>query len=150
MKFPKLYSFYFNGEMHEAGGRPRMLAPFASQPRSRIVASGVGRYSFMKSRFNGFYFANLAMSKFGLCPHHADWPGDVMWTYRFVECAMVGTLPVVFRETPLDEQFTRGFYFLWDDEVCAWRPDAVQVLKWSKANRSLAESRFRLPTNLSV
>jgi len=112
----KKYDFYFNGYMPESGGRKELLAPFFDK-KSKIISSDVGRKPDSKTKFNLDYFQGLAQSKYGLCPHQKDFKGikDTMWTYRFIECCMVKSIPVIFKETPLGSKFLEGFSYLYDD-----------------------------------
>lgn len=114
----KVLTYYFNGNMSDTGGRKRMLSKFFNR-NSKIVESDYGRSRFTKNKFNNYYYSELATSKFGLCPHQKDFVGnpETMWTYRFIECCMVLTVPVVFKETPLGEKFLKGFYYINDEEA---------------------------------
>ena len=114
----KKIGFYFNGFMTPKGERKKMLAPFEKFKDSLIISSEDGRIQDSKDKFNESYFSDFAKSKFGLCPHQANWPGskEHMWTYRFIESCIVGAIPVVFEETPLGEKFTKGFYVLKDSD----------------------------------
>lgn len=114
----KVLTFYFNGNMSDAGGRKEMLSKF-ERDDSKLVESDYGRSKYTKKKFNNIYYAELASSKFGLCPHQKDFVGnqETMWTYRFIECCMVLTIPVIFKETPLGEKFINGFYYVDDEEV---------------------------------
>ncbi len=109
----KKTDFYFNGNMESTGGRKEMLACFINDKNSKIIESNFGRSPFNKYKFNYEYFLELSQSKYGLCPHQKDFTGntDTMWTYRFLECCMVRTIPVVFTETPLGHVFLEGFYY---------------------------------------
>jgi hypothetical protein len=140
----KELDFYFNGNMNEAGARREMLSPFASLPRTRLVNSNAGRLNFLKARFNRRYFRALAGAKFGLCPHQRDWPGDeqTRWTYRFIECCMVNTLPVVFDEAPLGEKFVAGFHFHMSQAALAGRVEYSDAA--ARANAALAGRVFTL------
>ncbi|OCL92390.1 hypothetical protein [Arcobacter porcinus] len=113
----KKHKFYFNGNMSNDGGRKAMLAPFANFSDTKIVESDYGRSPFTKNKFNKIYYKELSFSEFGLCPHQKDFIGnsDTMWTYRFIECCMVNTIPVIFNEAPLGKNFTSGFHFYTDD-----------------------------------
>lgn len=114
----KLITYYFNGNMSNDGGRKKMLSRF-SHLDSKLIESNYGRSRFTKNKFNDQYYSELATSKFGLCPHQKDFKGnqETMWTYRFIECCMVLTIPVIFKETPLGEKFINGFYYVNDEEV---------------------------------
>ncbi len=117
-KCQKKYKFYFNGNMSSTGGRKEMLTPFEKRG-AMIIESNDGRSRYKKkSLFNMNYFRGLAEGEFGLCPHQKDFVGnkDTMWTYRFIECCMTNTIPVVFKETPLGNVFCSGFYFVTDEQ----------------------------------
>ena len=133
-KSEKIYNYYFNGNMSESGGRKRMLTPFMNIGGTVIVESEDGRIEDKKDKFNKEYFQGLANSKFGLCPHQADWQGnpDALWTYRFIECCFVNAMPVLFKEAPLSENFTKAFYFLWDEDILA-SDEATQIYNETKA-----------------
>ena len=146
----KDYDFYFNGNMDENGGRKKLLEPFANHPNAKLIESNFGRFSFFKSFYNKSYYKGLARSKFGLCPHQTNWPGpkDRMWTYRFIECCFVGTLPVVFNTTPLGSSFIEGFEYFTDDYLLGRDPgeefDYIKVA----INRELAKKRFLLSDDI--
>ena len=139
----KEYEFYFNGNMSESGERSKMLRPFMGRPHSVIIASDEGRIQNKKDKFNLSYFSEFAKSRFGLCPHQADWTGDkdAMWTYRFIESCFVEAIPVIFKEAPLGEKFTSGFHSLWDTEV---NDDIVYDAWKAVENKCLAKERFLL------
>ena len=115
----KTISYYFNGNMSETGGRKIMLQPFFSLLDAIVIESDDGRVADKKDKFNEQYFQGLANAKYGLCPHQADWVGneDSLWTYRFVECCLVEAIPILFKKAPLSENFTKDFYFLWDNQI---------------------------------
>lgn len=115
----KVTKYYFNGNMSESGKRSEMLSQFMNRNDAIIISSDFGRSQFNKFKFNHEYFRGLASSIFGLCPHQADWngPRETIWTYRFIECCMTNTIPVIFRDTPLGDEFTDGFFFIYDDEL---------------------------------
>jgi hypothetical protein len=138
---PKTLGFYFAGYFVPAGGRREMLSRWRGAHGAVIVQSSEGRKPNHKGSWHPAYYEPLASAEFGLCPHHTNWrgPRETMWTYRFVDCCLVGTIPLLFRATPLGEEFTRGFRFAWDDdEAFAYRPEDAAH------NRALAEERFRL------
>lgn len=101
------------------GKRMNLLEPFKERNDTSIIASNDGRVQRNKNRFNENYFLGLANSKFGLCPHQLNWPGDKskLWTYRFIECCFTKTIPILFRKTPLGEDFIKDFIYFWDDDV---------------------------------
>ena len=118
MENKKEYKYYFNGFCDTAGGREQLLAPF-QRTEAKIIFSNDGRDSEKKRIFNTEYFEGLSKSEFGLCPHQLNWKGnkETMWTYRFIECCMVGSIPIVFNQTPLSEEFTSDIVFYMDDEM---------------------------------
>jgi hypothetical protein len=118
-KQAKTIKYYFNGNMADSGKRKDMLSCFANRNDSILISSNYGRQQLNKFKFNDEYFSGLASATFGLCPHQADWTGpkETMWTYRFIECCMTKTIPILFRDTPLGEKFTEGFFFLYNDEL---------------------------------
>lgn len=141
----KEISFYFNGNMSDSGQRAILLEPFINLPKAKIISSNEGRVNRKKNKFNSAYFTDFANSKFGLCPHQVNWIGSVdhMWTYRFIESCFAGAIPVLFKKTPLGEEFIKGFNFVWDDEIISnlerndlFDPNLV------KDNISLAKERF--------
>ncbi len=121
-----------------------MLFAFQNAANSKIISSDAGRWKWFKGKFDWLYFSQLAKSKFGLCPNQANWPGDFYWTYRFVDRALVGAIPVLFRQTPLSEEFVGGFSYVWDDSVPSGLSD-VKRIEMAEHNYQLALSRFRLP-----
>jgi len=121
-----------------------MLLAFQNVSSSKIVASQAGRWKWFKGKFDWWYFAQLANSKFGLCPNQADWPGDFFWTYRFVDCLIAGAIPVLFRMTPLSNEFVAGFHLVWDDDLPSGISESKRI-EMAEHNYQLALSRFRLP-----
>ncbi len=144
----KSINLYFNGYMNESGKRSVMLEPFMSLLNTVIISSNEGRIESKKDVFNDEYFNQFAKSKYGLCPHQADWPGtkESMWTYRFIESCFVEAIPVLFKKSPLGEKFIRGFYFLWDVDFENSKEDIILEYKLDIAqkNRLLAKERFCL------
>ena len=150
----KQIRFFFAGDMRSRGGRHgmirRFVAGFPSQQLS-ITDSRWGKRPENKDVFDlDNYYFRLAQSEFGLCPHHLDWggPRDTVWTYRFIDCVMVGTIPVLFEATPLADSFVEGFRYVWDDDGTYGMadPDAWYTFRKDFAfeNRALAEDRFTL------
>lgn len=142
----KFVNYYFNGNMSDSGGRKKMLEPFAKMPNSVIVESNDGRIEEKKDKFNNEYFQGLANAMFGLCPHQADWQGtqDALWTYRFIECCFVKTIPVLFKEAPLSIKFTEGFNKLWAHEILSSDEIKAYNGKHAEENNKLAKQRFCL------
>lgn len=137
---PRSIHLYFVGSVNRGNGRRPLLEPFWHHPDAVIIESTRGRTD-AKNRWDPEYYEALATAEFGLCPHHLNWPGPWthLWTYRFVDCCLVGTIPVLFRPTPLAPWFVEGFRYAWDDagSFTYSREDAEH-------NRTLAEERFRL------
>jgi hypothetical protein len=140
---PKPMRFFFQGDPGQQ--REGLLEPWR-EPIGQVRWSLFGRDKTRKDQWDRVYFGRLADAEFGLCPHHPEWlakgwgPAETMWTYRFIDCVLVGTIPVLFRATPLGPEFVEGFTVAWDD-------DATFVYDRAAAaeNRVLAERRFRLP-----
>jgi len=139
----KQYKYYFNGFCDTAGGREELLAPF-QPPEAVIVYSDDGRNAEKKKIFNTEYFEGLSKAEFGLCPHQLNWKGnrETMWTYRFIECCMVGAIPVVFDRTPLSEAFTQGIVFYTDSEVLG--RDIAYSRETAEANYAAAYEKHTL------
>lgn len=144
----KKIDFYFNGNMSNTGSREDMLKPFMNRKNSLVINSNVGRINFFKHRFNKNYYEGLAQSKFGLCPHQSDWPGPIenIWTYRFIECCMVKSIPVVFDETPLGVNFTNGFHFQLSSEII--NGECFYSSEKAESNFKLVKERFSLTDEL--
>tara|TARA_R110002020_G_scaffold318950_4_gene534640 strand:+ start:684 stop:1379 length:696 start_codon:yes stop_codon:yes gene_type:complete len=145
VKKKKKYSFYFNGYINDNGGRKKLLELFSRLPNSKIISSNDGRIPKNKDVFNKSYFNELADSQFGLCPHQLDWQGDLnaLWTYRFIECCFVNTIPVLFKKTPLSEKFIKGFNFYWDDDILNnLNLDSKKLTHMSIHNKQLASEIF--------
>lgn len=121
-----------------------MLSAFQNVSNSKIVSSDAGRWKCLKGKYDWVYFSQLGNSKFGLCPNQADWPGDFFWTYRFVDCLLAGTIPVLFRLTPLSDDFVDGFFFIWDNSLLSGISETERI-KMAERNYQLALSRFRFP-----
>lgn len=132
---PKERRHFFRGYMGE--GRRTMLAPYADD----VEESGFGRDRAKKDAWDEGYFRALASAEFGLCPHHPEWPGprETLWTYRFVDCVLVGAIPVLFRATPLGAAFTEGFHVAWDDD-----PPHKFDPEHAHHNHALGRERFSL------
>ena len=140
----KEYNFYFNGFVGKGSVRETLLAEFIKREDCKIVWSNDGRNVNNKQKFNLDYFVGLSKSKYGLCPHQPDWPGDIqsLWTYRYIECLMVGVIPVNFRKTPLSTTFTEDTQFEWDDDVL--KIDLSTNRNVLDHNYKVALSRFTL------
>ena len=144
----KQTNFYFNGNMDIDGKRLNLLQAFNKRDDTIIIASNNGRIQRNKNRFNENYFLGLANSKFGLCPHQLNWPGDKskLWTYRFIECCFTKTIPILFRKTPLGENFIKSFIYFWDDAVLGenFYIDDDRFKQITTHNLTLARDKFCL------
>ena len=139
----KVHQYFFQGVVEGWGQRSRMFNTFTrTHRRTEIVVSVRGRDGKQKGNWDNDYYTRLARATFGLCPHHVNFPhkGYGLWTYRFIECCMVGTIPILFRETPLRESFVEGFHYEWDDKR-KHKFDAVHAAH----NLVLVQERFGLP-----
>lgn len=146
LNIDKSITFYFNGFMGDDEGRRSLLKPFEAVPKALIISSSHGRKRRLKGEVNLEYYAGLGKSKFGLCPHQLDWPGSWshMWTYRFIDCVIAGSVPVLFRKTPLAESFVSGFNFYWDDEILDKYRNVGnnEILSQAGSNLERAKERF--------
>lgn len=145
---PKYRTFYFKGNMDDGGGRQKMLEPFNMRKDAKVVATNRGRMNDTKDQFDFSYFIPLAGSKFGLCPNQIDWPGATHWTYRFIECLMVKTFPVLFKDAPLSPVFVKEFHFTWQDIVLERDFRVSNYQSQVTENFELAKSVFRLPIHV--
>lgn len=143
----KKYKFYFNGNMSSDGGRKRILEKF-EEYNSKIIESNYGRSILSKNKFNEPYYEELSLSEFGLCPHHKNFIGnqETMWTYRFIECCMVKTLPIIFSETPLGKEFIQDFHYF-SDEFIISNQNLFDVEK-ANDNYELAFKKFTLNNSI--
>ena len=139
----KTFDFYFNGNTDESGKRNILLEPFKKFKKSIIISSNDGRKIKNKGKFNLEYFEPFALSKFGLCPHQMDWDVSFknMWTYRFIESCFVGAIPVLFKETPLGQDFIHNFYYEWNTEIIKNESYEYKE-KEAKKNRELSKLIF--------
>lgn len=140
----KKYRFYFNGNSGSNGSRAKLLDSFSQRDDSFIVFTDEGRMMKNKYKQNLSYFEELSASHYGLCPHQLNWPGDVskLWTYRFIECLMVKTMPVNFRETPLCDSFAGKFAFVWNDDIKT--SEMIPLDSVLEKNYTLAKEIFTL------
>ena len=113
----KEYKYYFNGNMSASGRRKDLLDPFIGD-ETVIIESNDGRSILNKSKFNLDYYLGLSKAWYGLCPHQLDWTGSLksLWTYRVIECCMVKTIPLTFKETPLSDEFLEGITFTTNEQ----------------------------------
>jgi len=114
----KQYDFCFVGHF-ESFGREESLRPFMNK-NSYIKHSEVGRQK-KKYDFDTNYYQIMCNSKFGLVPNHVDkrrpkkWQHPNAWSYRFIETIISNAVPVLFKESPLGNEWIKGFKFLWND-----------------------------------
>lgn len=114
----KTVDFFFDGYPGDDEGRKTLLQPFVHR-NSIIRYSNNGRKPTSKGVYNKPYFDDMASSRFALCPNQKDWPHkqNFVWTYRFVEACMAFSIPIIFRETPLSDEFTTGISYFYDDQI---------------------------------
>jgi hypothetical protein len=86
----------------------RELALERWKSNAKIVATNGGRVG--KTRYwDETYINAMGKAEFGLCPD-----GGFPWSYRFVECCLLGVTPIV--QTECD--WYKGFYYhKWNDET---------------------------------
>lgn len=113
----KLYEYCFVGAMEQKLGRARLLEPFLG-PDSVIKDSSYGRSAATKYQYRDDYYQLISNSRYCLCPNHiSPWHQHAWgWTYRFIESIFCRTIPVVFRETWLGENFVQDLYYVWDTD----------------------------------
>lgn len=139
----KIYDYCFVGHF-ESFGREESLRPFMDK-NSYIQHSEVGRQK-KKYDFDTNYYQIMCNSKFGLVPNHVSnknpkkWQHPNAWSYRFVESIISNTIPVLFRESPLGENWIRGFKVLWNDSN--FNLDDEQYNRLLKRNKELALHKF--------
>jgi hypothetical protein len=138
------FKYSFVGAITASGGRKAMLAPFTGE--GNLILATTHQRGRAKGTFDKRYYSILRATQFALCPNHIDWPGPpaYAWTYRFVEAALTGAIPICFREAPLGEHFITGFTFYWADEPLThvYRADIAE------RNLQLALERHVSPTTL--
>ena len=113
----KIYNYCFIGSMDKELGREELLTQFGG-PNSKIQHSRYGRNPTTKYTFKLDYYQTIANSWFSLCPVHVgEWYlHEYAWTYRFIESCFCKTIPIVFKKTPLGENFVKDIKFYWDDQ----------------------------------
>jgi len=139
----KIYDFCFVGHF-ESFGREESLKPFMDK-NSYIKHSEVGRQK-EKYDFDTSYYQVMCNSKFSLVPNHVSsknpkkWQHPNAWSYRFIEAIISNSLPVLFRESSLGENWIRGFKVLWNDSN--FDLSSEQYNRLLKRNKDLALERF--------
>lgn len=138
----KTYLFYFNGNAGKGNTRMLLMKDFLDRTDSKLIFNNDGRVIENKGNPNPVYFKEMAMSQYGLCPHQPNWRGtkDALWTYRYIECLMLKTMPIQFKETPLTEKFTQDSIYKWDDDNFDSMPNKQEL----DHNYNFALSRFSL------
>jgi hypothetical protein len=142
----KIISFYFNGHPGNNNSRKQIIENFIGKQNSVIKFNQEGRIVENKNKMNYEYFLDMSRSKYTLCPHQLNWPGDknALWTYRFIESMMVKSVPIIFRKTPLCEDFIEEFFYQWDDDQLPKKIDHTTL----EENFIKARNKFSLPENL--
>jgi hypothetical protein len=141
----QIYDFCFVGHF-ESFGREESLRPFMDR-NSYIQHSEVGRQK-KKYDFDTNYYQIMCNSKFGLVPNHVDskrpkkWQHPNAWSYRFIETIICNTVPVLFKESPLGENWIKGFKYLWNDSNFNISDDEYNSML--EHNKSLSQDRFFL------
>jgi hypothetical protein len=137
---PKPVRFLFIG--YAPRHRLRLLRSFQQRHPEAVVSATTKRTKHWKGEWDEGYFARLGAAQLGLCPHHPNWggPWKTLWTYRFIECCMVGAIPVLFRVTPLGKAFTEGIRYVWDDD-----DSFTYSVEDALHNRAVAEQKWSLP-----
>jgi hypothetical protein len=107
--------------------------PVESRLGEIVFWSSTRGRSFPTKSWDHKYFNLLAKTQFSLCPR-----GDHVWTYRFFEAAMCGSIPVIEAYDPIYS----GFRFRTLEE-------SSQQLIWSQAdaehNYALCRERLTIP-----
>lgn len=142
----KKFMFYFNGNSGKGNAREKLLKKFIERSDSKIIFNNDGRVKKNKGTPNSIYFHEMARTHFSLSPHQPDWRGDsaALWTYRYIECLMLKTMPVQFKETPLTKTFTEESLFRWDDDDF----DILPTQKELDKNYKFAVRKFSLSSYL--
>ena len=145
-KREKLTNIYFNGFEGSDNGRKELLKPFYSFDNVNIVFSKEGRIQKKKDVFNNRYYEDFSSALFGLIPHQIDWPGSksYVWTYRFIESCLVKSMPILFKQTPLGNNFINKFYYYWNTDILA-NPTSYHELynkHMVEHNQKLAITKF--------
>jgi hypothetical protein len=127
-----------------------VVSRFANKVRSRLNLDSERRFArgdalfqssnrgrrFPEKSWDSGYFDLLLNSQFTLCPS-----GDYVWSYRFIEAAMCGSIPVVEKECELFE----GFRLL-------TMSDTLRGATWSvedaEYNFHLAQKRVSVPPDM--
>lgn len=143
----KKYLFYFNGFIDSEGGRNLLFQNYLYDQRGLIINSDKGRKNFRKAIYNKNYFSELSTSVFGLCPIHVNWPGSwhTAWTYRFIECCLVGAIPAVFTKTPHSKTFTQDFFSINEEKLLESNFSQEELSKYAWLNFLTAQKKFCLP-----
>jgi hypothetical protein len=147
-KTNKQYMFYFNGNAGKGDTRKKLMQNFVDRKDSRMVFTNDGRVVENKGTPNPTYFYEMSQSHYGLCPHQPNWRGsmDALWTYRYIECLMLKTMPIQFRDTPLTESFTEKSIFKWDDDSFEKLPTQKELdfnYKFALKKFSLSKKRVK-------
>lgn len=138
----RTHQYHFDGHPGQGNERVELLEKYRNNGYIRYT--NLGHQTFTKAHFNADYFSKLASAKYGICPHQPDWPhpDSRIWTYRFIECCMVGTIPMTLHQSPLSQSFTDGFSFFQTTETQEVPPKRNKIDV--RENRKLAEQRFTI------
>lgn len=138
----KQFMFYFNGNAGKGNTREQLMHTFLERNDSKIIFNNEGRVIENKGIPNNVYFNEMAQTHFSLCPHQPNWRGnpDALWTYRYIECLMLKTMPVQFKDTPLTKTFTEESLFRWNDNSF----DVLPTEKELDLNFKFAVKKFSL------
>lgn len=84
------------------------------------------------------YHTRLGQSQLTACPN-----GDFVWTYRFFEATLCGSIPVIQDECVHYEGF--NYYRIGDPgRIMTWRQD------WAERNQAIARTRLTIPHSALV
>lgn len=120
--------------------RKLLLKDWQKQLKSKYPSSNIividsrrGR-DFPEKSWDQEYYDTLTKAKFSLCPN-----GDFVWTYRFFESAICGTIPIVQDECPLYDGFryykmTSYQQFIWDKKITEHNFKAARELLGPPSN----------------
>jgi hypothetical protein len=144
----KQHQYCFIGKI--TASRKSLLAKYREHDNI-IQDSSYGRNKKTKFQFEPGYYQTISNSTYCLCPiHEGSWyVHDHAWTYRFIESAFCGTMPVAMRDTPIGKDFYQDIFFYWDDEVPSTPSDNYNYLV--EINLQKALHRWTLqPSEISL
>jgi hypothetical protein len=125
---------HFQSRLARKLGLISTSAPVESRLGEIVFWSSTRGRSFPTKSWDHRYFNLLAKTQFSLCPR-----GDHVWTYRFFEAALCGSIPVIEAYDPIYS----GFRFRTLEE-------SPQQFVWSQVdaehNYALCRERLTIPT----